>query len=75
LSYTSLYAAYFYYKSIIEPYVINLAQQKGLDYAIEFNKNFVLKNPDLVILYATPLFLAVFHAVLARDYAKKTWDK
>jgi len=75
LSSTSLYAAYFYYKSIIAPYVIHLAQQKGLAYAIEFNKDFVLKNPDLAILYAVPLFLAAFHALLVRDYAKKIWHK
>ena len=75
LSGTSLFGVWFYYKSIIEPYVIILAKYKGLDYAIKFNKDFVLSNPGTAALYATPLFLAVFQAILARDYAKKIWNE
>ncbi|HLJ30982.1 MAG TPA: hypothetical protein VKU36_00965 [Candidatus Babeliales bacterium] len=71
LSTTSLAGMMMYYKSIIEPYVIKLARKKGLDYAIKFNKDFVLQNPKLAALYAAPLFLGIFHAVLAYDYAKK----
>jgi len=70
LSGTSLCGVWFYYKSIIEPYIMILAKNKGLGYAIKFNKDFVLNNPGLAALYATPLFFAVFQAIIAHDYAK-----
>jgi hypothetical protein len=64
-----------YYENIIKPYVIHLAATEGLDYAIQFNKKFVLNYPGLAALYATPLFLGIFHAILARDYIQKIWNK
>ena len=75
LSGTSLLGAWFYYKTIVEPYVIDIIKYEGLDCALTFNKDFVLSNPGIAVLYATPLFLAVFQAILARDYAKKIWNE
>jgi len=75
LSVTSLAGIMIYYQNIIKPYVIHLAATQGLDYAIQFNKDFVLNHPSLAALYATPLFLGIFHAILARDYVQKIWNK
>ena len=74
LSMTSALGAWIYYVTIIEPEIINRAKKEGLNYAIQFNKVFVLHNPELALLFATPLFLAAFHAVLARDYFKQIWQ-
>jgi hypothetical protein len=75
LSVTSLAGIMIYYEKIIKPYVIHLAATRGLDYAIQFNKDFVLNHPGLAALYATPLFLGIFHAILARDYVQKILNK
>jgi hypothetical protein len=74
LSGTSLMGAKIYYDNIIKPYIIKLAQEEGLGYMIKFNKDFVMQCPELALLYATPLLISIFHAILARDYAQKIWQ-
>src|SRR5438445_1622468 len=48
----SLYCGYFYYGTIIYPYVIKLGQAEGFLYVIKFNIGFVRYNPGLAFVYA-----------------------
>lgn len=65
---------WFYYKTIIEPYIIILAKKQGLAYAIDFNKKFIQNNPITALYFASPLFLVAGYAWIARDYVKKIWE-
>ena len=62
------FGSFVYYKSIVAPYVIALAQERGFDYMVEFNKKFIQSRPELALFYASPLIIAVGCAFIARDY-------
>lgn len=75
LTTTSAFCSFVYYKSIIDPHVIKLAQERGFDYMVEFNKKFIQSNPRFALLYASPLIIALGCAFIARDYMGKIWQK
>lgn len=70
---SSAACAYSYYCDIIFPYVIELSAQRGLSYAIKFNKDFIKNYPLLAAWYATPLFASLILGKLSYDYLRKGW--
>jgi hypothetical protein len=70
-------SGYFYYGTIIYPYVIKLGQAEGFLYAIKFNIDFIVNHSGWAFLNAISLFMAFFFGFLAYKffytalYAKK----
>ena len=64
----------YYYDTIVRPYVVELAQEKGLAHAIEFNKNFIMQHPEIAIMYAIPLFVSLVMAKWAYDDLNQAWQ-
>ena len=75
LSGLSAFGAWFYYETIVKPYIINMACNDGIAKMIKFNKDFVVGYPRAALLYATPLIASAFFATVARDYVAKVWKK
>ena len=74
LSTSSAFWAWFYYATIIKPEIIDRAARVGLNAAIKFNKDFVVRNPGEVLVFAIPVALAAGYAWIARDYIKNIWQ-
>jgi hypothetical protein len=69
----SAVCGYFYYSTIIFPYIINIAlsNRRGYAHAAEFNKDFIKDHPVLAVWYATPLFASLILGALSCNYFRK----
>ena len=67
----SLLSGWYYYDTIVGPFIVELAQEKGLAYAIAFNAAFVMNYPAVAAVYAIPLAISLVTAKIAYDHYYK----